>query len=128
AERRPLERGAIEPTRATFKPRESGWMGGITAAEILDRLQDRGLRLVDVRGLAEFSGEERRAARGGHIPGAGLWPWEGNLRPGGTVRGPARAPALGEAAGLSAEHELVTYCQGGVRAAHAALALRTAGY
>jgi thiosulfate/3-mercaptopyruvate sulfurtransferase len=25
-------------------------------------------------------------------------------------------------------HELVTYCQGGVRAAHAALALRTAGY
>ncbi|MBV8711262.1 MAG: hypothetical protein JOY56_05765, partial [Solirubrobacterales bacterium] len=36
--------------------------------------------------------------------------------------------ARARAAGLLPEQELVTYCQGGVRAAHAALALRTAGY
>lgn len=128
AERRPLERGSTAPTRANFQPRASGSMGGITAAEILERLEDHGLRLVDVRGLAEFSGEERRAARGGHIPGAVLWPWEGNLRPDGTLRDPAEIRVRAEAAGLSLEHEMVTYCQGGVRAAHAALALRTAGY
>lgn len=128
AERRPLEPGPTEPVRAIFKPRESGWMRGIAAAEILDRLEDRGLRPVDVRGPAEFSGEERRATRGGHIPGAVQWPWEGNLRPDGTLRDPAEIRARAEAAGLSPEHELVTYCQGGVRAAHAALALRTAGY
>jgi thiosulfate/3-mercaptopyruvate sulfurtransferase len=41
---------------------------------------------------------------------------------------PAEIRARAEAAGLRHEDELVTYCQGGVRAAHAALALRTAGY
>lgn len=39
-----------------------------------------------------------------------------------------RDSSLGAGGGLSPEHELVTYCQGGVRAAHAALALRIAGF
>jgi thiosulfate/3-mercaptopyruvate sulfurtransferase len=86
------------------------------------------LRLVDVRGPSEFSGVERRAARGGRIPGAVLWPWEGSVRPDGTLRDPSEIRARAEAAGLRPEQELVTYCQGGVRAALAALALRTAGY
>jgi thiosulfate/3-mercaptopyruvate sulfurtransferase len=103
-------------------------MRGIDAAQILERLHDPGLRLVDVRGQAEFSGEQRRAARGGHIPGAVLWPWEENLKPDGTLRSPAEIRARAQAAGLLPELELVTYCQGGVRAAHAALALRIAGY
>jgi thiosulfate/3-mercaptopyruvate sulfurtransferase len=86
AEGRPLERGSVERAPAAFQARHSGWQRGITAQEILDRLEDRELRLVDVRGPAEFSGAERRAARGGHIPGAVLWPWEGNLRADGRVR------------------------------------------
>ena len=44
------------------------------------------------------------------------------------MRDPATIRARAEAAGLLPEKELVTYCQGGVRAAHAALALRIAGY
>lgn len=127
-EGRPLERGIVHPLPARFKSRESGWMRGIGARDIRQRLEDRELRLVDVRGPAEFSGEQLRAARGGHIPGAILWPWEQNLRPDGTMRDPAEIRARAEAAGLVPEQELVTYCQGGVRAAHAALALRIAGY
>jgi thiosulfate/3-mercaptopyruvate sulfurtransferase len=127
-EARPLEPGIVHPLPARFEPRESGWMRGIGADEILERLEDRELRLLDVRGPAEFSGEELRAARGGHIPGAILWPWEENLTPDGTVRDPAEIRARAAAAGLAPEQELVTYCQGGVRAAHAALALHTAGY
>jgi len=103
-------------------------MRGIGADEIRRRLEDPELRVVDVRGSAEFSGEELRAARGGHIPGAILWPWEENLRPDGTMRAPAEIRARAEGAGLVPEQDLVTYCQGGVRAAHAAFALRTAGY
>jgi len=128
AEGRPLERGRVEPTPAGFLARHSGWQRRITAEEILDRLEDGQLRLVDVRAPAEFSCAERRAARGGRIPGVALWPWDGNLRPDGRVREPAEIRARAEAAGLRPEDELVTYCQGGVRAAHAALALRTAGY
>lgn len=128
AEGRPLEPGAVSPRPARFEPRQTGCLREITAAEILERLDDPGFRLVDVRSRAEFSGEQRRAARGGHIPGAVLWPWEANLQADGTLRDPAEIRVRAQAAGLSPEQELVTYCQGGVRAAHAALALRLAGY
>jgi thiosulfate/3-mercaptopyruvate sulfurtransferase len=128
AEGRPLEHGAVHPSPASFEPRRSSWMQGIGADEILRRLEDRDLRLVDVRGPEEFSGEQLRAARGGHIPGAILWPWEENLGPDGTMRDAAEIRARAQAAGLLPEQELVTYCQGGVRAAHAALALHIAGY
>jgi thiosulfate/3-mercaptopyruvate sulfurtransferase len=128
AEGGPLERGNVSPAPASFEPRRSDWMRGIGAAEILERLDDPGVRLVDVRGQAEFSGEQRRAARGGRIPGAVLWPWEENLQTDGTLRDRAEIQARAQQAGLFREQELVTYCQGGVRAAHAALALRIAGY
>ncbi len=128
AEGRGLETGAVAPSPARFQARSAARMHGISAAEILERIEDPSLRLVDVRGAPEFTGEQRRAARGGHIPGAVLWPWEENLRPDGTLRGPGEIRARARAAGLTDEHELVTYCQGGVRAAHAALALLIAGY
>jgi thiosulfate/3-mercaptopyruvate sulfurtransferase len=128
AEGRSLERGTVHPLPARFESRESGWMRGIGAEDIRRRLLDGELRLLDVRGPAEFSGEQLRAARGGHIPGAILWSWEENLGPDGTMRHPAEIRARAEAAGLVPGQELVTYCQGGVRAAHAALALRIAGY
>lgn len=127
AEGRPLDRSSVRPLAARFEPRSSA-MRGIDATEILERLDDPGLRVVDVRGSAEFSGEQLRAARGGHIPGAALWPWEQNLRPDGTFCDPAEIRARANAIGLHPEQELVTYCQGGVRAAHAALALGIAGY
>ena len=128
AEGRPLERGTVERVPGRFEPRESGWMRGIGAEEIVRRLADPQLCLLDVRAAAEFSGDELRAARGGHIPGAILWPWEENLGPDGTMRDPAEIRTRAEEAGVDPEQELVTYCQGGVRAAHAALALRLAGY
>jgi thiosulfate/3-mercaptopyruvate sulfurtransferase len=128
AEGRPLQSGAVAPLPARFEPRPFASTRGIGALEIVARLDDPGLKLVDVRGPAEFSGEQRRASRGGHIPGAVLWPWEENLRPDGTLRDPAAIAARARAAGLVPEQELVTYCQGGVRAAHAALALALAGY
>jgi len=128
AEDRPLERGAVHPVPARFEPRQSGWLRGIDANEIRRRLDDHGLALVDVRGAAEFSGGQMRAARGGHIPGATLLPWEENLRADGSMQHPAAIRARAEKAGLRPDQELVTYCQGGVRAAHAALALRVAGY
>jgi thiosulfate/3-mercaptopyruvate sulfurtransferase len=44
------------------------------------------------------------------------------------MREAAEIRARAQAAGLHPDNELVTYCQGGVRAAHAALALRIAGF
>ena len=44
------------------------------------------------------------------------------------MRSPAEIRARAEALGIFPEHEVVTYCQGGVRAAHSAFALSCAGY
>ncbi|HET9017306.1 MAG TPA: sulfurtransferase [Thermomicrobiaceae bacterium] len=87
-------------------------------------------RLLDVRRRSEYTGEEVRARRGGRIPGATHLLWQGNLNwdADRTLAPEATIRARHEAAGLSPDTPIITYCQGGVRAAHAALALWIAGY
>ena len=85
-------------------------------------------RLVDVRGPAEFSGEHLAPRAAATSRAAVLWPWEENLRPDGALRDPPEIRSVDKDEALCAEQELVTYCQGGVCAAHAALALGLAGY
>lgn len=129
AEDRPLETVDHPPAATTFRPRRGNDCAApITAREIAARLNDPRMRIVDTRAPAEFSGRERRAGRGGHVPGAVLLPWDGNLSSDHTVLPPADIRARARAAGLSPDQEVVTYCQGGVRAAHTALALTLAGY
>jgi thiosulfate/3-mercaptopyruvate sulfurtransferase len=129
AEGRPQERQEVVPSAASFRPSTDGINTELIGRdEIRARLEDPGLRIVDVRAPAEFDGHELRAARGGHIPGAVLLPWDENLRADGTLRSPTEIRARAQAAGVLPEHEVAAYCQGGVRAAHTALALRLAGY
>ncbi len=86
--------------------------------------------VLDVRRWTEYTGEEARAARGGRVPNVvwGLWNdnlnWDGDRRflDAGALKD--RATGLGIPEGAS----VVTYCQGGVRAAHAAIALMMAGW
>ncbi len=126
AEGRPLERRERIPCAIALLPRRAAVrLAG--AEELRARLDDPALRIVDVRAPSEYEGSERRAARGGHIPGAVLLPWEGNLRADRTLRAPREIRTRARAGGLLPEHDIVTYCQGGVRAAHTALALSLAG-
>jgi thiosulfate/3-mercaptopyruvate sulfurtransferase len=128
AEGRPLERGDVPPSPDRFRVSRSGRAPGIGRDEIAARLADPDLTLLDVRTPEEFSGEQRRAARGGHIPGAVLLPWDGNLDAGGRIRPVAGIRARAQAAGVLPDREIAVYCQGGVRAAHTAWALELAGY
>lgn len=81
AEGRPQERQEVVPSAASFRPSTDGINTELIGRdEIRARLDDPGLRIVDVRAPAEFDGHELRAARGGHIPGAVLLPWDDNLR------------------------------------------------
>ncbi len=86
--------------------------------------------VLDVRRLTEYTGEEVRARRGGHVPGAIHRFWQENLDWDGdrTFRSPAEIRARHEAVGVTPDTPVITYCQGGVRAAHAALALLLSGY
>ncbi len=126
AERRPVRRERVSPRAAAFRPSIAN--GSITAGELQRRFGDPALRIVDARSLAEYEGNDRRAARGGHIPGALLLPWQEDLCSDGTLRPPVETRARAEALGIFPEHEVVTYCQGGDRAAHSAFALSRAGY
>jgi thiosulfate/3-mercaptopyruvate sulfurtransferase len=83
---------------------------------------DRQLLLLDVRGAHEYAA--------GHLPGARHWEWStatpiGNwamLRPTDELR------AELQAAGITPERRIVTYCSSGSRAAHTYLLLRSLGY
>jgi thiosulfate/3-mercaptopyruvate sulfurtransferase len=86
--------------------------------------------VLDVRRLSEFTGEEARAKRGGRIPGAAWSFWQDNLNWDGDRRfvPTERIAERAREAGIERETPVITYCQGGVRAAHTAIALRLAGY
>lgn len=105
---------------------------GIVASwqEVLAATREPDVAVVDVRRMSEFTGEEVRAKRGGRIPNArySFWQdhlnWDGDRR----FRSVDAIVANAEAAGVSKDTPVITYCQGGVRAALAAVALLHAGY
>jgi thiosulfate/3-mercaptopyruvate sulfurtransferase len=99
-----------------------------TWRDVLDRLGRPETAIVDTRSPEEYRAELVRAARGGAIPGAVNVEWKENLTAAGRFKSGADLAALYEAAGVTPDREVVTYCQGGYRAAHTYLALRLVGY
>jgi thiosulfate/3-mercaptopyruvate sulfurtransferase len=95
---------------------------------VFDRLGDPGTAIVDTRSAAEHFGEAVRAGRGGAIPGAVHLEWKQNLRPDGRFKSPEELREMYAALGVTSDREVVTYCQGGYRAAHTYVALHLAGF
>ena len=93
-----------------------------------DRLGRADVAIVDTRSDAEYFGDAVRARRGGAIPGAVHLEWKQNLTPDGRFKSGAELAQMYSAAGITPEAEVITYCQGGYRAAHAYLALRLIDY
>jgi thiosulfate/3-mercaptopyruvate sulfurtransferase len=95
----------------------------VTHDELLARLNDPTLTILDVRTSAEFSGEAGYPcdARQGHIPGAHNLELEALA----SCAGPDDVRAL---VALPAGTEIVAYCHSGSRSAWAVEILRDAGY
>jgi len=83
------------------------------------------IKLVDARAQAEFNGTVIRAARKGHIPNAINVDWTLNIEEDGTMK---ENESLSKLYKLSKDDEIVTYCQGGYRAANSFLALKKLGF
>jgi thiosulfate/3-mercaptopyruvate sulfurtransferase len=128
AEGRPLATGEVTPPPGTFRPGQPRENLRIRGGELRAKLGEPNLALLDVRRLSEYTGEELRAARGGRIPGAKLLLWRDNLTGDWQFRPAEEIRARHDAVGATPDQEIVTYCQGGVRAAHAAFSLRLIGY
>jgi thiosulfate/3-mercaptopyruvate sulfurtransferase len=84
--------------------------------------------ILDTRTDGEYCGTTVRARRGGAIPGAVHIEWTRNLAGDGSFRAAAELKRMYEEAGVTPDREVITYCQGGYRAAHSYLALRLLGY
>ena len=115
-------------------PKPSSWHGTAhpdlvaTWQQVRDRLDDDGTVIVDTRSRDEYYGTLVRARRGGAIPGAVHLDWEHNLTPDGHFKAMDVLRARYAAAGVTPDKTVVTYCQGGYRAAHAYVARRLLGY
>lgn len=120
-----LQAGPVQPRPARFQPAPA-LETAIDADELHQRLHE--LQIVDTRTPEEFTGAQARAARGGHIPTATPLPWSELIDDTGHFLRPGNIRRRAAAAGLDPDAETVTYCQGGVRAAHTAVALLLAGF
>jgi thiosulfate/3-mercaptopyruvate sulfurtransferase len=117
---------------------------GVTVGtdEVLAAVRNRSAQIVDARTTREFSGDDIRSLRGGHIPGAVNVPYEQNWQDPQTLsrlqRGQTRdssgmslkpvADLRTLYAGLDPNKETIVYCQSGVRAAETATVLRDLGF
>ena len=127
AEGRPLETGEMNVPPARFVPRPRD---GVIASkdDVLGAVRTGDPWLLDVRRDSEFTGEEKRAARGGHIPGAVNILWKDALREDWTLKDADELEDMYANAGFGAETSAVTYCQAGVRAAFTHLVLTALGH
>jgi thiosulfate/3-mercaptopyruvate sulfurtransferase len=117
-------------------------VGTLWTTEVADRARAGGAQIVDARTPKEFSGEDIRAIRGGHIVGAVNIPDEANWKDSAT---PAKLAAkqVSNKDGMSLKptedlkamyakldpaKETVVYCQSGVRASETAVVLRDLGF
>jgi thiosulfate/3-mercaptopyruvate sulfurtransferase len=127
-------RAGGEMTTAVTAPVASDWHGTPDASrvaswgDVLDRLGNPASAIVDTRSDAEYYGEAVRAKRGGAIPGAVHLEWKQNLDKDGRYKPVDELRAMYEGAGVTPDREVVTYCQGGYRAAHTYVALKLAGF
>jgi thiosulfate/3-mercaptopyruvate sulfurtransferase len=114
----------------------------VTTKEMVARLKDPNLQILDVRTPEEFIGQDIRAIRGGHIPGAINIPYEQNWidpeTPGKIARkqvtnnvGMSLKPAESLRrlySKLDPNKETVVYCQSGARASQTAGVLQQLGF
>ncbi|HYA38510.1 MAG TPA: sulfurtransferase [Candidatus Methylomirabilis sp.] len=128
-ERHPVN---AEPARRPRRSYPVSFRGGAVADRnyILDRIGDPNVVIVDARTPAEFRGEDRRAERAGHIPGAVNFDWvieidrtrNLRLKPAEELR-----RALSRL-GVTPDKEIIAYCQTHHRSAHTYITLKSLGY
>ena len=96
-----------------------------TAKEIKGSLNNKNVSIVDARSSKEFDGSDVRAVRRGHIPSAINIDWENNIE-NGVFKSNSKLSRIYSA--VPKKSQIITYCQGGYRAANAFLALKLLGY
>jgi len=96
-----------------------------TAEEVKKSLKNKKVVILDARSKEEFSGSDVRAARRGHIPSAVNIDWQNNIDNSIFKNKEKLAKIYSE---IPKNSTIITYCQGGYRAANAFIVLKLLGY
>ena len=128
------EREGRQVSREAVSPKSSDWTVGRSDERLAtwrclrDRLGAADVAVLDTRSDGEYCGTTVRAKRGGAVPGAVHIEWTRNLGEDGAFKPAAELRQMYESVGITPDKEVISYCQGGYRAAHSYLALRLLGY
>jgi thiosulfate/3-mercaptopyruvate sulfurtransferase len=95
------------------------------ANEVNKSISTKKVVIVDTRSREEYDGSEIRAARRGHIPSAVHIEWVKNIE-NEVFKSKEKLSKLYSE--LSKDSQIITYCQGGYRAANSFVALKLIGY
>jgi thiosulfate/3-mercaptopyruvate sulfurtransferase len=96
-----------------------------TSEEVKKSLKNKGVVILDARSRQEFNGSDVRAARRGHIPSAVNIDWQNNIDNGIFKSMEQLSQVYSK---ISKNSKIITYCQGGYRAANSFIALKLLGY
>lgn len=123
----PITTAVTAPQAAAFKIAERREVLA-SADDVLRSLNKKDVAILDTRSKGEYLGTQVRAARGGAIPGSIHIEWTDNIAPDGKFKSNDELKAMYDKAGITRDKEVVSYCQGGYRAAHSYVALRLLGF
>jgi thiosulfate/3-mercaptopyruvate sulfurtransferase len=134
AEHRPTTTDTRLPTwpglaTGTFVARpQPRWLA--TAADVLGAIDKPGMKIVDARTTAEIEGKDlRNIKRGGFVPSSVPVYWEDLLDPQQkTFKSADELKQIYEARGILPSHDVIAYCQVGMRASVDLFALHLIGY
>ena len=96
-----------------------------TAEEVKKSLKNKKTVILDARSKDEFKGTDVRAARRGHIPSAVNIDWQNNID-NSIFKSKAKLSKI--YAEIPKNSKIITYCQGGYRAANTFVVLKLLGY
>ncbi|HEV3163363.1 MAG TPA: sulfurtransferase [Isosphaeraceae bacterium] len=126
-EERPVEAGEVSVARQSFTPRlRPEWRA--TAEQVLARLGQRDLQIIDARDPGQYTGTRRRGPRGGHIPGSSNLPRELFFAESGGFLPKAEIQKRVLAHGVTPDKPVLAYCNGGVAATVVLFNLHRLGY
>jgi len=129
AEQRGVEQAAPAPAAARFTARpQPRWVA--TAADVAGAIDKPGVKIVDARTAAEIEGKDLRGIkRGGFVASSVPVYWEDLLDAQKRTFKPAdELKQIYEGRGILASHEVIAYCQVGMRASVDLFALHLIGY
>lgn len=126
-----LSTDPIEPRRVAFEPtgENTGRIGSLDRFEVKAAIEAGEAQVLDARTVDEYRGLDlRKNDRGGHLPTATNVPHTALLDERGRLKPMAELAAILDNAGFVKGRPVITHCDGGGRAALAALAAARAGY